>query len=164
MSSDSLSIEEILARLAKHPARIAELCDGLTATKLRIHPDLGEWSANDVLAHLRSCADVWGGCIRLILSEDKPTIRAVNPRTWSKQTNYPELEFSTSFDTFTAQRADLLALLESLPVAVWSRMANVMGVGRPIERSIQDYAARLVIHERPHIKQIERILNTSRKS
>jgi hypothetical protein len=28
---------------------------------------LSEWSAVEVLAHLRACGDVWGGCIARIL-------------------------------------------------------------------------------------------------
>lgn len=162
MSSDSLTIEQVLTRLAEHPPRIAALIEGLIPAQLRTRPSPDEWSANDVLAHLRSCADVWGNYIRMILTEDRPRIRAVSPRTWIKRTDYPELEFSSSFHAFTTQRADLLAVLESLPSEAWSRAASVTGVGKVIERTVRDYATRLVIHERPHVKQIEHIVNTMR--
>jgi len=54
------------------------------------------WSASDVLAHLRSCADVWGGYMMRILAEDRPTVHAVNPTTWIRQTDYPDLDVHTS--------------------------------------------------------------------
>jgi hypothetical protein len=30
---------------------------------------------------------------RLIVAEDRPTYRAMNPTTWIKSTNYPKLEY-----------------------------------------------------------------------
>jgi len=98
----------------------------------------------------------------MILTEDRPEIRAVSPRTWINRTDYPELEFIPSFHAFTTQRADLLAALKPLPSEAWSRAARVTGVGKPIERTVLDYATRLVIHERSHVKQIEHIVNTMR--
>jgi hypothetical protein len=89
----SLTTEQVLALLAENPPRIAALTAGLTPAQLRTAPSRDAWSATEVLAHLRACADVWGDCIRTMLAEDKPTLRAVNPRTWIKRTNYPELEF-----------------------------------------------------------------------
>ncbi|MDQ3467526.1 MAG: DinB family protein, partial [Chloroflexota bacterium] len=119
-----------------------------------------EWSANDVLAHLRASADVWGNCIAAIIAEERPTLRAVNPRTWIKQTDYLELEFRPSLRAFATQRADLLAVLEPLPPEGWSRAATVTGAGKVLERTVLFYARWLAGHERPHVKQIERIVNT----
>jgi hypothetical protein len=101
---------------------------------------------------------MWGNAIITILTADKPTIKAINPTTWIKQTDYPELEFLPSFRAFAAQRADLLALLEPLPPEGWLRTATVTGAGKPLERTVLSYAQRLARHERPHIKQIERML------
>lgn len=106
---------------------------------------------------------MWGNCIAAILAEDNPTLRAVNPRTWIKQTDYPELEFQPSLRSFTTQRAGLLALLEALPHEAWSRAATVTGAGRTLERTVQFYAEWLATHERPHVKQIERIVNAMHK-
>jgi len=118
--------------------------------------------ANDVLAHLRSCADVWGGCIELIIAQDMPTIRAVNPRTWIDDTDYFEQAFQPSLDAFVAQRTYLLAVLEPLAPEVWSRAAKVTGAGKPLVRTVHSCAEWLALHERPHVKQIERIVNTMR--
>jgi hypothetical protein len=144
--------------LSATPTRIAALTDRLTPAQLGTAPGLDEWSANDVLAHLRSCADMWGNYIRRILAEDRPTIRAVSPRTWMTETDYLNLEFPPSLRAFTTQRADLLAVLEPLAPQDWSRAALVTGVGRPLERTVLDYAERLARHERPHVKQIQRIV------
>ena len=160
MPDKTLTIEQILTMLRATPSRIAALTADLTSAQLRAAPTPGEWSANEVLAHLRACADVWGGCIAVILAEDVPTIRAMDPRTWMAHTDYPAQEFAPSLDAFTAQRAALLAVLEPLPPDRWSRSANVTGAGKPLVRTVQTYGAWLAIHERPHVKQIQRIAAT----
>ncbi len=160
MRGRSLTIEQVLTLLAQMPPRIAALTASLVPAQLHTAPNPNEWSANDVLAHLRSCADVWGDCIALIIAQDKPTIRAVNPTTWIKQTDYPEQEFQPSLHACTKQRTDLLAVLEPLPPEGWSLGAIVTGAGKILERTVLSYAQWLARHERTHIKQIERIVNT----
>lgn len=162
MPNHAFTSEQALTLLAATPMRLAELTANRTPAQLRTPPALNEWSTNDVLAHLRSCADMWGAAIAVILAQDKPTFRAINPTTWIKQTNYPDLDFWPSLGAFTTQRADLLAMLKSLAPEGWLRAATVTGAGKPLERTVLDYAERLAIHERPHIKQIERVLATIR--
>ena len=105
---------------------------------------------------------MWGKYIGVILNEDHPTFKAVNPTTWIKQTNYREQEFQPSLRAFTVQRAELLAVLKPLPPQAWSRAATVTGAGKPRERTIRTYAQWLANHERSHFKQMERIANLLR--
>ncbi|MDQ3927893.1 MAG: DinB family protein [Chloroflexota bacterium] len=163
MPEKPLPIEQVLTMLAEAPQRIAAFTDGLAPEQLRIAPHEGEWSANDVLAHLRSCADVWGDCIAAMLAEDRPTLKAVNPRTWIKHTDYPDLEFGPSLQAYTRQRAGLISLLESLRPEGWARRATVTGAGRTLDRSVRFYAQWLATHERPHIKQIAGIARAMRR-
>jgi hypothetical protein len=158
MPDNSPSIEEILAALAATPSRLAALTAGLDRALLRTRPAPDEWSAVAVLAHMRACADMWGTAIRTILAEDHPTIRAVNPRSWIKQTDYPDLEFVPSLHAFTAQRVALLAVLDPLPPEDWERAATVTGAGKVLERTVLFYAEWLAHHERPHVKQIARVV------
>jgi hypothetical protein len=76
-----LTIVQKLTLLAATPARITDLTEGLSPTQLLTPPEPASWSARDVLAHLRACADMWGNYIGMILAEDRPTFRAVNPTT-----------------------------------------------------------------------------------
>ena len=114
-----------------------------------------------MLAHLRACADVWGNCIVAIIAEDTPTLRAVNPLTWIKKTDYLERNFRPSLGAFATQRAELLAVLEPLPREGWSRSATVTGAGKVLERTVLFYGQWLARHERQHVKQVERIVKFS---
>jgi hypothetical protein len=157
-----MTVEQILSELTNGPPLIAEATIGLTKAQLHVAPRPGEWSANEVLAHLRSCADVWGDCIATILERDKQTIRALNPRTWIDKTDYLKQNFQSSLRAFTEQRVALMAVLETLGPDAWSRSATVTGAGKPIVRTVQSYAEWMAEHERPHVKQIKRIASTMR--
>jgi hypothetical protein len=156
----TLAFEEVLSQLAESSPRIAALTVSLTSTQLHTTPSDDGWSANDVLAHLRACADVWGGCIVRIIREDTPRLRAISPRTWIRKTNYRELDFSASFRSFAVQRADLLAVLRALPDAGWSRAATVTGAGNVVDRTVLSYAQSLADHERQHVNQLECIVKS----
>jgi DinB superfamily len=156
----SLTIEQVLTLLAETPPRIAALTADLSPAQLHTSPTHNEWSLNDVLAHLRACADVWGNCMVAMIAEDTPTLRAVNPLTWIKKTDYLELEFRPSLSSFATQRAELLAVLEPLPPEGWERSATVTGAGKVLERTVLFYGQWLARHERQHVKQVEHIVST----
>ena len=144
MPAASLNVEQVLTVLAGSPGRIAEATAGLSPAQLHAAPARDEWSVNDVLAHLRSCGEVWGKCIGVILAQDRPTIRAISPRSWIEQTDYRDQRFRPSLRAFVAQRAELLAMLEPLPPKAWSRAATVTGAGKPLrpDRTLVCGAAR----------------------
>ncbi|MEJ7583186.1 MAG: DinB family protein [Acidimicrobiales bacterium] len=162
MTRRLLTVEQVLRVLPTTGPRIAELTAGLSPTQLRAGPEPGEWSANEVLAHMRACSDMWGGCISRIVAEDHPSIRAVNPTTWIGQTDYVDQDFASSLRAFEAQRVDLLAVVPPLGSDHWSRAATITGGGRPREQTVLDYASRLAGHERTHLKQVEAVVREVR--
>jgi hypothetical protein len=160
MANKYLPIDKILTILRETPLRLAELTAGLAPAQLQSAPGVGEWSANELLAHLRACSDVWGGYyIMTILAQNRPTIKAVNPRTWIKNTDYLEQEFRPSLQAFTDQRRQLLAVLEPQAPQDWARTNTLIGAGKPLEQTLISHADGLARHERAHLKQIARVLS-----
>lgn len=147
----------VLAVLRATPLRLAELSDGLPEERLHA-AEPGAWSARDVLAHLRACADVWGAAMARLLAEDRPTFRAVSPRRAIDDTDYLSLQFLPSLQAFSQQRAQLLAELEPLTPEQWDRTATVTGAGRPLSPTVLSYAERMATHERSHVRQVARLL------
>jgi len=148
--------EKLLHLLAATPHRIAAVSGGLDNARLHGKADEKAWSANDILAHLRACADVWGKSIMTMLTEEQPTLRYVSPRTWIRKTNYLDLEFLASFQAFTQQRDELLKTLKSLTIEDWSRAALINGR----EQTVFTYAQRMTQHEHEHCEQIEALLKS----
>lgn len=141
----------VLGLLTGTPQRIAAAIGALNDDQLRQRPDKKTWSANDILAHLKSCADVWGETIAAMLRDDEPALEHVHPRTWQKRTNYPEMPFQESFRDFVDQRRALLQMLNELPFADWSRGAMI----KNRRHTIFSQARRMALHEVTHCEQIE---------
>jgi hypothetical protein len=153
-----MPVEQILTILEKSPPRLAELSRGVPPARLRRPPASGEWSASEILAHIRSCNELWGGYIQRILAQQRPTFKVTNPRTWIEKTDYMQENFEPALRDFTKRRRALLKLLRGLPAHGWSRQAVTTGAGKPLVQTVHSYADRLARHERPHVKQIERAL------
>ena len=154
MKVSSTEIEKVLRMLAATPRRIASVSPGIAARKLQFKPDPDSWSANEILAHLRSCADVWGKNIITIITVDHPTLRHISPRGWIRKTDYLQLEFKSSFAAFEHQRRELLSILKGLTPRDWSRAATTNGR----EETVFSYANRIAEHENKHCGQIEEVL------
>ncbi|MFL5641012.1 MAG: DinB family protein [Chloroflexota bacterium] len=158
MARGDLTVDEIMVILPVTVGRLEELTASLTPARLSLSPEPGAWSINDVLAHLRACHDVLGGNMLRILREDRPTWRAMNPRTWMTQTDYPDWDFASALTAFSRQRAELLTVLEPLDAAAWSRTAGVTGLpGGMVERDVRYYGSWMAAHERAHVKHIARV-------
>jgi hypothetical protein len=100
-----------------------------------------------VLAHLWSCGEVWGGCIRRVLAEDVPTIRAVNPRTWLAATEHRERGFAGHLAAFTQDRPSCWTCCAGSRRRT-GRAAPSSRAGRPLERTVLSYSLWLASHER----------------
>ncbi|HET9093040.1 MAG TPA: DinB family protein [Acidimicrobiales bacterium] len=153
MPRETMPVDQIVSILRETPERLALASADLSDARLHASPEPGEWSMTELLAHLRSCADVWGTAIETISSTAHPVLRAVSPITWVRSTDYGELAFSPSLESFRSQRDDLLGLLEALSAADWSRSGTVLGAGKPLELTVLSYANRMARHERTHWRQ-----------
>jgi DinB superfamily len=150
--------ERILRLLAATPRRIASLSRGVEISKLHFRRRQDSWSANDILAHLRACADVWGKSIVEMITRDNPKLRYISPRSWIRKTDYLELEFRGSLKAFTDQRRELLRALKGLAIKDWSRSATFTAKTKGPEQTVFSYACQIAEHENKHCDQIEAVL------
>lgn len=157
MAATSTEITDVLESLAETSRRIEAVAKGLQDDRLQAKPDEKSWSANDILAHLRACADVWGKSIDDMLEQDYPTLRHISPRTYMRKTDYAQRAFHESFQAFADQRAELLRRLEILDAEDWSRGAMI----KDREYTVLSQARRLAQHEDVHCDQIRATLESA---
>lgn len=154
MKVNPVEVQEFLKLLEKTPRRIEAATKGVDKMCLHSKLDTTQWSANDILAHLRSCADVWGDSIEKMLAKDKQTLPYIHPRQWVKKTNYADLPFQKSFQAFKTQRRELLKVLKDLSFKDWSRGAIIKGR----EHTVFTQVRRMAKHENVHCDQVEEML------
>jgi uncharacterized damage-inducible protein DinB len=154
MKATQKGIDKALSLLAETSLRIANTMKGVDDALLQAKDHKKSWSANDILAHLRSCVDVWGKSIDTMLAEDNPTLPDVHPRQWIMGTDYPAVPFRESFQAFADQREKLLITLRKLSFDDWSRGATIGGH----KHTVFSQARRMAKHENEHCDQIESLL------
>lgn len=142
-----------LEQLRQTPAAIHTLTKQLPAEKLETAPK-GVWSVKDNLAHLDSCAEVWGYSIYAMLRFDTPVMAKFHPREWTAAVKYRNISFTELLQKFTIDRKLLLGILEKLKPEKWERIAMIDR--RPF--SVYAQARRMALHEVGHITQIEEFL------
>ena len=154
MKATPSEIEKYLGIISETPLRIAQAAKGLDEVRLQFKADRNSWSMNEILAHLRSCADLWTHSIYAMLAETEPEISDINERNWAKVTGYAEISFAESFQAFSLQRENLLRVLKVLPFESWERSAIIFGR----KRTVFTQTRRLAKHETEHCEQIESLL------
>lgn len=154
MKATTAGIEEVLRTLEESPSRISRAAQGLGKDRLHFSPDAKTWSAAEVLAHLRACADIWVHSMYAMLAEQNPILPDINERKWAKAARYAELPFADSLQVFSLQRAGLSRVLKELPFESWERS----GVIFERKHTVFSQARRLARHEVEHCQGIELLL------
>lgn len=148
--------EAVVRALAATPIRLKKVSRGATEDTLDARPSAKEWSAREIVNHLRANADVWGSTIRRMVDDDYPTIRYVSPRSVMKNARYSECRFDDALKFFVGERKKLVARLNPLSPEEWLRGASFTGISkRRSQETVLDYARRMAAHEAEHIAQFE---------
>jgi hypothetical protein len=158
VSPRAFPVPEILERLAAAPTAIELLLAPALDRRRRARARPDTWSPAEVFAHVRACADVWGGHIDAILTQGLERIAAGDPRAWAVDQGYLDVDFPASFAAYAGRRAALLETLRSLDAGGWAASAVMVGAATRVERSVEWHAAHIARHEEQHVTQIRRTL------
>jgi CheY-like chemotaxis protein len=147
-----MNTDSLINRIADIPNRILRTTDGWTEAELHARPATGDWSAADVLAHLRAADDILTPRIYMMLVRDNPTLVAYEERIWADVLGYAEADFGTSLQTYTLKRAELVNVLRRLTAEQWQRTGVHEHKG---SLTVEQLVNEMVLHEAEHCRQIE---------
>ena len=147
---------EVLAQTA---STLADIVRMHSATALRTRPFPGKWTPNEVIGHLVDSEWVYGYRLRLILSEDNPTILGMNQDLWVAGQQHNARGPAELVDTFR--------MLRQCNLAIWTRLSptDLQRTGRHNERgpeSLGDTMRMLAGHDLSHLAQIATYLDAIR--
>ena len=149
---------DLVERLAATPGRIAAVAAGRSPEALSSARENGEWSAVDVLAHLRASDDILSPRLIAILVREEPTLPAFDDRRWGEVMGYAESDFQELLAAFTFRRAELVRVLRSLSPNDWQRAGQHEARGRI---TLLETLRHLVEHEVEHCLQLEALFAPS---
>lgn len=146
----------LLALLRATPAVIAHWMEIFSPEIWRIRPLPQEWSALEILAHLRDVdAEVNLPRLDLLLQQENPFIVSQETDHWAEERGYAEQDRGMVFDEFLRVRLELLEQLEFLSASDWSRPARHSIFG-PI--TLQGVINLIAEHDRQHLNQMHTAL------
>jgi hypothetical protein len=145
-------VSDLLNRLAAVPARIGRAVARLSDTDKHLSSSNSEWSASQILAHLRASDDILSHRLYAILTRDNPVLPAYDERRWVEIAGYLQADVELSLNVFTLRRAELVTMLRQVAREDWQRLGNHEIKGAI---SLFQVATALLEHEEEHCVQLE---------
>jgi len=148
-----------LQTLTEAPQCILDCTAEMDELQLKTAPAPGEWSIVEIMAHVRGSAEVWSNSIYAMLSQEKPQLTYIHPRTWVKKQGYPKLSFAENFQAYKVERDNLLHTLRGLSFEDWGRSATFTGKVNTF--TVFGETMRMALHEADHCQQLQKTFKQS---
>jgi hypothetical protein len=148
-------IPDLLAELATFRDQIAQaVADKRTPWAYR--PSEAEWSLTEVACHMRDVErEVHQARLNALLAEENAFLPGVDADEWAGPRNYRAQDGRAAAADFLASRDEIIALLDSLPAAAWTRTGQHTFFG---PTSLHEIVYLAIQHDRVHARQIEALL------
>jgi DinB superfamily len=132
---------------------IEQLIDGASADAQSRAPGPGEWSPREVLSHLADSDLVTGVRVRMIVTQDRPTLVGYDQEAWTSRFGGLDVAASETVERWQALRRANLRMYESLAPEEWQRVGLHTERG---EESVRLIAQLQAGHDRMHLDQVRR--------
>jgi uncharacterized damage-inducible protein DinB len=138
-------------------AALRQRVEGVARDRLRKPEMPGKWSVAQVLQHLADSDLVWAWRVRLVLSQDRPTLTGYDQDAWAERLRYQDADPAHALEEFSAVRSANLRLLARVSADDYKRVGvHVERGDESVEHMMRLYAG----HDLLHLNQIDRILRT----
>jgi hypothetical protein len=145
----------LLDALRASPIVFMQLLYGVTQEQARVSRGADQWSIVQIICHLRDNEQTRLERIRLMRTQDNPSIAAYDQEKLAKERNYAAEDLGPAFAAFQRNRYDVIAEFESLSPAEWERNGQHEEQG---VITIADQLVRDVTHDAIHAAQIAKLL------
>lgn len=167
-------LAERLERLARTPDDLAAAIGQRSGAELSRRPDGKNWSAKEVVCHLRDIEELCMLRFRMMLAMDEPKVLAagarprnlaewgavgdelpIDPDRWAEERQYLRCDPAAALGAFRRRRQDSLDFLRRLTPEQWQRASLHVTLGR---MTFSDWTAGMAGHDDTHLAQLQRAL------
>jgi len=172
----SQPVERRLQRLSRTPDDLAAAIHGRTDDALSRRPDGRNWSAKEVICHLRDIEELFMLRFHMMLGTDEPAFLTLgdmppNPERWgiggrigmpldparlAEDRQYLRHDTVLALSTLRARREESLIFLGRLTATQWRRGSVHLLDGR---MTFEDWVALIAEHDDEHLDQLTRALD-----
>jgi len=170
-----LPIDTVLTRLQQTLGDLERAIAGRPDAELSTRPDAHNWSAKEIVCHLRDVEELFQARFHTMVALDEPRIlvlgaspkdlepwriggpigHPLDPLRWAEERQYLRNDIRAALAAFERRRSEVLSLLRSLSPAEWQRGGVHLGRGR---LTMADWVASLAAHDDNHLDQLARAL------
>jgi len=167
-----LLLAQRLDRLLRTPADVGAAVHGRSWDDLRRRPDPKNWSATEIVCHLRDIEEICMLRFRTMLAMEEPKVLvvgarvanpaewglvgaelAIDPERWAEERQYSRCDGEAALEAFRRRRRDSLDLFGRLMPEQWQRGCQHPTLGRV---TFGDWTALMAAHDDDHLAQLQR--------
>jgi uncharacterized damage-inducible protein DinB len=148
-------IEEQMARMERTADDFAAAITGVPDAALGKRPDATNWSAKEVICHIRDTEESFMARFETVLAMDEPKFPLVEPDRWAADRQYLRNDAAEALATFRARRDESLKFLLGLRPEQWERGGIHATRGR---MTLKDFVGLMAWHDDNHLDQCKRAL------
>jgi uncharacterized damage-inducible protein DinB len=146
--------QAMIAKIQALPARLEAIVQGLSDEQLDKPGGEGDWTIRQVVHHLADSHINSFIRLKLILTEDKPTLKPYNQEAWAVLPDTTDLPVQSSLTLLKGLHERWVTLFQRLNETDWSRLGYHPEIG---EITPDDLLRIYVDHGDEHIEQIKRL-------
>ncbi len=150
------TIEEQMARMERTADDFAAAIKGVSDPVLSRRPDDKNWSAKEVVCHIRDTEESFMMRFQAIMVMDEPKFLLAEPDRWAADRQYLRNDAGEALEAFRARRDEALKFLRGLKPEQWERGGIHATRGR---MTVKDFVGLMAWHDDNHLDQLKRALD-----
>jgi uncharacterized damage-inducible protein DinB len=149
------TMKDQFAEMEKIPDLFAAVIQGASETILSKRPDAKNWSAKEIICHVRDTEEFFLNRLQMILAFDEPKFSPADAERWVAERQYMRNDAGEAIVAFRQRRKEILQFLKEVKPEQWERACIHAVRGR---MTFRDYVNLLAGHDKIHLEQVKRAL------
>jgi uncharacterized damage-inducible protein DinB len=150
------TLDEQLARMERTVNDYAAVVKNVSDAQLTKRPDPKNWSAKEVVCHVRDIEESFMMRFLSIMAMDDPKFLPVEPDRWAVDRQYQRNDVQEALDAFRTRREETLRFLRGLKPEQWERGGIHATRGK---MTLKDFVELMAWHDDNHLDQLKRALD-----
>jgi len=149
------SLEITFAEMERTADYFTAAVQGVSEAVLSRRPDEQNWSAKEIICHVRDTEEYFLTRFQMILSFDEPKFSPADAGRWATERQYLRNDVGEALTAFRQRRRETLSFVKEIKPNQWQRTCLHAIRGR---MTLRDYFNLLAGHDKNHLDQIQRAL------
>jgi uncharacterized damage-inducible protein DinB len=150
------TLDEQLARMERTVNDYAAVVKNVSDAQLTKRPDPTNWSAKEVICHVRDTEESFMMRFLSIMAMDNPKFLPVEPDRWAVERQYQRNDVPEALAALKTRREETLRFFRGLKPEQWERGGIHATRGR---MTLKDFVELMAWHDDNHLDQLKRALD-----